>query len=198
MAEQLRTQISGKYSPDNAGGLFQFKRQLQQADIDVAFPVGDAIIEYEQEFAITVPQEAETPFHTTQVEFFRQIKENSVQTVYNMYNDNHGYMGESTTVETAYALTQDKPIVLLREPAFAPRAPLALRGLINDYRSQISIDPLDRMDQDDLAGYMQDLSRQQVSYGLTTDEKSTVMREALDLTRKYKQSWDVYVRGKNR
>lgn len=73
--DAIRTQISGKYSPDNLG-VFEFKEQLVEADVDIAFPVGDGIIEHSVGFAVTVPQEAHTPFHITELEFLREIRKN--------------------------------------------------------------------------------------------------------------------------
>ncbi len=71
--EALRTQISGRYSLDNLG-VFAFKKQLVEAGLDVAFPVGDEIIEHSCGFAITVPHESTTPFHKTEVKFLRENK----------------------------------------------------------------------------------------------------------------------------
>ena len=71
MNDKIRTQISGKYSPGNIG-VFQLREKLLSDGIDIAFPVGSSIIQYVLEFAVTVPHEATTPFHETEVEFYKE------------------------------------------------------------------------------------------------------------------------------
>lgn len=192
VGEQIRTQISGKYSPDNPG-VFAFKRQLVEAGVDVRFPVGDHIIEYECDFAVTVPHERITPFHITEVEFLRQIRKNHLQVTYNIYKDNDGYMGESTSIETLYALVRDKPVVLLRKPDnFSRVVPDPVRELVKRYADEVIIEPLDRLPSSELAARLGAIVTEPVNYGLSAREKETVMSEARILTRKYGTSWKEY------
>lgn len=189
---RLRTQVSGKYSPDNPG-VFAFKRQLVDAGVEVRFPVGDEIIEYSCDFAITVPHEATTPFHTTEVQFLREIKNNEFQVAYNLYGEREGYVGESTGVELAYALLRNKPTVLLRPPTeFSPKIARPIRALIEQYADAMLIEPLDRLETPDLKERVGQIALTEVDYNLSDGEKTTVMSEALDLTRKYRESWNQY------
>lgn len=190
--ETIRTQISGKYSPDNLG-VFEFKQQLVAAGLDVRFPVGDEIIEYECGFAITVPHEKTTPFPRTEVQFLREIKNNHLQTTYNMYGDQAGYMGESTSLETACALVYDKPIVLVRElGVYSPTAPPSIMRILEKYSDAFIIEPIDKLKTPELALRLGEVAATGVEYGLTRDEKATVMSEALTLTRKYQATWLEY------
>ncbi|MGH7196732.1 MAG: hypothetical protein ACREGJ_03120 [Candidatus Saccharimonadales bacterium] len=190
--EILRTQISGRYSLDNPG-VFAFKRQLVEAGIDVAFPVGDEIIEHSCGFAITVPHEAETPFHTTEVQFLREIRANPLQVTYNIWGDRDGYVGESTGLETAYALLRNKPVVMLREPtSYSSTIAPPIKTLMEKYKGAVLIEKLDRLSITDLAERLAEIALTEVDYGLPDEEVDIVMRSALALTKKYKRDWDQY------
>lgn len=189
---RFRTQISGKYSPDNPG-VFEMKRQLVEAGVDVRFPVGDEIIEYSLGFAITVPHEAEVPFHGTQVKFFREIRDNHLQITYDVYGELDGYVGESTGIETAYALVCNKPIILLRPPvAYSATLPPQIRALIERYLDGMVIATIDRLPMSQLADFVHQTGGLRVDYGLTQAEKDMVMIEALTLTKKYRALWQEY------
>ncbi len=190
--EQLRTQVSGKYSPDNPG-VFDFKRQLVEAGMDVRFPAGDEIIEYSCGFAITAPHESETPFHTTEVNFLREIRGNQLQITYDMYGENEGYVGESTGIETAYALLCNKPTVLVRPPGeYSPTIARPIKALIEKYKGDMIIEPLDRLDPTTLKRRVGEIAFAKVDFGLLDEERAMVMCEAIELTRKYRDSWAVY------
>lgn len=191
--EQLRTQISGRYSPDNQG-VFDFKQQLVEAGLDVCFPVGDRIIEHSCGFAITVPHEAETPFHATEVQFLREIKANPIQITYNLYGENEGYVGESTGLETAYALLCNKPVVLLREPTnFSATIEPSVKSLIEKYKGAVVVEALDKLSSCELTKRLGEIAMAEVDYGLTSDEASIVMRGVIALTRKYRRDWAQYL-----
>lgn len=192
LEDTLRTQISGKYSLDNPG-VFDFKQQLVETGMQVAFPVGNEIIEHSCGFAITVPSEATTPFHETEVEFLREIRANPLQVTYNLHGGNEGYVGESTGLETAYALALNKPTVLLREPTnYSPTIAAPIRSLIDKYSGAVLIEPLDKLGRQQLKGRLADIACMEVDYGLSDEEKETVMFAALALTKKYRRDWEEY------
>lgn len=190
----LRTQISGKYSPDNTG-VFALKRQLVEAGLEVKFPVGDAIIEYILGFAVTVPHEIEVPFHTTEVKFFREIKRNDLQITYDVHCENDGYVGESTAIETAYALLCNKPIIMLRPPTnYSATLAQSIQEIIERYKGVMITASVDQMPVDQLRGFLHQVAALRVDYNLTNAEQETIMREALVLTRKYQGTWKEYLR----
>ncbi len=194
---RLRTQISGKYSPDNAA-LFRFKQLLKQAGLHVSFPVGDEIIEYEEEFTITVPQESRVPFHLTEEEFYRRIEENHIQIVYNLYGLQEGYMGESTVVETAYAMVCNKPIILLRDPFFGKRASRTLADIIVANKEKLFIHPLDLLSAEGVRLYIQNILASPVDYDLGGEAISLIRYEMIILTEKYRVAWERYISNKGR
>jgi hypothetical protein len=185
------TQISGKYSPDNSE-LFAFKRLLKEAGLSVSFPVGDTIIEYEEEFAITVPQERRVPFHLTEEEFYRRIEENHLQIVYNLYGTVEGYVGESTLVETAYALICNKPIILLRDPFYGDRTSRSLAEIVEANKSKIFVRALDKLTIAELQTYINEVMRQPTNYSLPGEMVSVIRYEMIILTEKYRKAWERY------
>lgn len=196
--EPLRTQISGKYSLDNPG-VFAFKRQLVEAGVDVAFPVGDAIIEHSCGFAITVPHEAETPFHKTEVQFLREIRANPLQVTYNIYGDEDGYVGESTGLETAYALVHNKPIVMLREPrSYSPTIVPTIQALVERYKDAVLVEKIDKLGRAALTDRLAEIAVSRVDYGLSSEEVDIVMGGVLALTKKYRRDWDQYLELRRR
>lgn len=191
--EPLRTQISGKYSPDNTG-LFALKRQLAEAGVEIKFPVGDRIIEYSLGFAITVPHEAEVRFYTTEVNFFREVKANHFQVTYSIHGDNHGYIGESTAIETAYALLYNKPIILVCPPTnYSNSLAPSIREIIECYKHEMIVASIGQMPTEQLRRFLRQVAGLQIEYKLTDDEKETIFREALALTRKYQTTWQKYI-----
>lgn len=111
MQERIRTQLSSRYSPDNLT-LFDFKRHLRASAVDATYPIGDDIIGYDQGFAITVEEEAHVPFYSSELRFLRQVKANPLHIVFNINGGHEGYIGESTSVETAYAMLLDRKSVV--------------------------------------------------------------------------------------
>ena len=188
---QFRTQISGKYSPDNLGP-FAFKQVLKQAGLSISFPVGDTILEYEEEFAITVPQERRVPFHLTEEEFYRSIGENHLQIVYNLYGPLEGYVGESTLVETAYALARNKPIILLRDPFYGDRTSRTLVDIVEENKPRIFVYALDKLNHAELQVFIKEVMAQPIDYALPGEVVTLIRYEMIILTEKYREAWGRY------
>jgi hypothetical protein len=145
-AESLRTQISGKYSPDNTG-IFDFRQRLIDLGIQVSFPAGGEILEYPQGFAITTPHERTVPFSETERAFLASIGCSDFHIVYNVLGDEDGYIGESTAVETLDAVSHGVPTVWLRPPGrlsphIGKKLEIFTRRLTETYPW---IEPLDRL-----------------------------------------------------
>jgi hypothetical protein len=187
-----RVQISGKYSPDNQG-LFLLRRRLVDAGIIVQFPRGDTIIDYPYKFAITIPEEAEVPFYKTQIEFFREIRQNHIQITFDIYDDLDGYVGESTGIETAYALSCNKPILMLVPPEIYSRMlPKRIQNLIEVHKSQIVIQDIREMTNSELTEFLCDFQTKEVNYGLSYADRRTIFAEMITLSRKYLKIWRQY------
>lgn len=195
MQEILTTQISSKYSPDNMG-VFDFRQKLMRAGFNVVFPAGNSIIEYEQEFAITIPEEAIVPFHVTEGQFLSEIQKNPFHITYNIFGPSEGYIGESTSIETAYALACDKPIFIMREMHYGPRVPRSVQEILEKYENSLHLHRLDLLNPRTIRRYILNHTQDPIAYNLSRQDRRTVNREIRTLTREYQEAWSRYLANK--
>jgi len=188
MSEKLETQISGKYSKEEPR-LFDFKKSMEEANIKVNYPAGDGVIEDKQDFAITHDSELNRPFHETEIDFLKSIKDTPIHVVFNLFKDKEGYIGESASIEIAYALAHNKPMVLLRNPVFAEGVPVDIRDIITEKIDKISILGLDSLSPAEIEKFLQDLTRQSVDYELSSEQKKTCMRYITILLKSKRRDW---------
>jgi len=142
MLEIVESQISGKYSKEESR-LFEFRGLLVQSGVSVLFPAGGAVIEDDQEFAITHESELDQSFHKTELDFLHTVRNSPFHIVYNVFKENEGYVGESASIEIAYALTHNKPIVFVRDPVFAKSVPPEIKDLIFAHIDRVYVQDLD-------------------------------------------------------
>lgn len=196
-----RTQVSSKYTPDNPG-VFRYKDLVP---MPCSFPRGNEIILYTQEFAITTPDEAVKPFDVTQIEFFRSIRENPVHFVYNVNGEDEGYMGESTSIETAYSMAMDKPILVARKNNihFGERVPTPIKEIITKNMDKLNVGDLEDWincpyvfePEEDIAKTVNLHAIRAFGpheYDITPTDRKVIMKNVYELTRKYRQAWNAY------
>jgi hypothetical protein len=198
----LETQISSKYSPDNARGVFFYKDRLSSVAVTTAFPAGEQILVYSHGFAITTPEESVVPFDRTQVDFFRKVKKNPVHVVYNVNNKDTGYLGESASVETAYALTLGKPIFMMdrHNLHFGDKVDPAIARIVDKNRIRMrTMSPLvwgiEAYDENHVSDYLYDVAAGRYGYpdyNITEQDEGVVMKNVLSLTRKYRETWNEF------
>ena len=149
--EGLRTQVSGRYSPDNPG-VFELRQRLVAMGMDVRFPAGDSIVEYVEGFAITTPEERAVAFHDTELAFLDSIRKCDLHIVYNLWASEEGYIGESTAVETIRAMSRGVPTVWLRPPGrFSPSMSRDLRIFTTGATHYAYVEALDTLPDAELA-----------------------------------------------
>ena len=196
------TQISSKYSPDNPG-VIVYKKRLEQVKCFPSYPRGAQIIVFTpQEFAITTEQEAQTPFDKTQIDFFRQVKSCQFHTVYNVNGEDDGYLGESASVETAYAIVLGKRILLENSHTlhFGKKVKPEIAAIITRNKQNMNtLSPIKwgigAYGDEKTWEYMNALKRGDYgypAYDVSDYDKEVVMKNVLDLTRKYRRSWNEY------
>lgn len=189
---KIATQVSGRYSPDNSG-VFKLKRHLTSAGATVNFPAGDSIIEYSCGFAVTVPEEGTTPFSQTEIKFIRSIKSSDVQIAYTSHGPASGYVGESTGIETAYAVCLNKPVIMTHAPSiYSPTLPTSILEILNKYGHHFTVLRLDLVDSSKLLEVLVGISAQRTEYGVSDGDRVTTMREVALLCRRYRSAWRMY------
>jgi hypothetical protein len=160
--------------------------------VDATYPIGDDIIGYDQGFAITVEEEAHVPFYSSELRFLRQVKANPLHIVFNINGGHEGYIGESTSVETAYAMLLNKPIILLRSPEFSVTVPEPIKRIMKPRLESLIIAPLDTYGHSSIYDFLISIMSSKYDYELTEEEKSNLMSEIVKLCRKYLMSWNNY------
>ena len=188
MPDRMETQISGKYSKEESR-LFDFKKLMEQANIKVNYPAGDEIIEDEQGFAITRDDERNQPFDKTEVSFLRSIKETPVHVVFNLFKENEGYIGESASIEIAWALAHNKPLVLLREPVWTESVPDEIKDIITEKMDKINVVNLDSLATEELEKYLKNMSDKSVDYNLKDEQKIMCLRYIRGLFKSKRRAW---------
>jgi hypothetical protein len=192
------TQVSGKYSPENLG-LFDYTKLVP---VPCTFPKGREILLYTHEFAVTTPEEAERPFDKTQIDFLRSVRDNPIHFVYDINGLDEGYMGESTSIETAYAMALEKPILIARGKNihFGERVPQGIQEIITKNIPKLSIGDLDDWvkcpyiyePEEDIAKTVSLHANKAFGppeYDITSEDRQVIMHNVLGLTRKYRKAW---------
>lgn len=185
----LRTQISGRYNFDNLS-LFDFKARVESAGVCVTFPVGNAILKHEYGFASTVAGEGDTPYWLTEANFLQDILECDLQITFNLRDNDPGYVGESTAVETAYALALGKPTVLVRPiSSFSPSTSPVVRDFLERHEEFVPVAPLDVLEPGELSRTLLGLVGQGRHLMVGPDERIAIEREAFTLVGSYHHTW---------
>jgi hypothetical protein len=200
------TQISSKYSRGNPG-IFVYQERLRKVGCSPSYPRGEQIIIFTpQEFAITTEQEAQTPFDKTQIDFFRKIRDCQFHTVYNVNGEDKGYLGESASIETAYAIVLGKRILLedVNGLHFGQKVKPEIAAVITRNKKYMdSTAPIkwgiEAYGDEKTWEYMDELKRGKYGYpeyDVRDQDKEVVMKNVLDLTRKYRQAWNEFKSAK--
>lgn len=125
-----RTQVGGKFASNNPG-LFTFKKALQEAGAEVAFPIGDSIIATEAGVELTFsPQDVGKTFRQMEDEYLHAIETCSFHSVYNRFGLQDGYLGVSASMESAVAMLYNRPIVMVARPVITARVPSVISKII--------------------------------------------------------------------
>jgi hypothetical protein len=139
------TQISGKYSERNPG-LFEFKSRLTCKGIQVTFPKSDRILGHNSlGMALTYdPIETGLSFSEIELQLFDSIQSCTFHSLYNLHEDKP-YIGESSSIETLFAILCSKPIVIVTpELVYSEKVPpVAIRILHENLRMMRNFENMD-------------------------------------------------------
>jgi LAS superfamily LD-carboxypeptidase LdcB len=184
MADQIETQVSGKYgsneNPNQA--LFDFKQKLVDTGFVVDYPAGHGMVDSFN----TTEEEKGKSFHAIEHGFLMSVKKNPLHVVYNIWQDNDGYVGRSAAVEIAMAMREKHPVVLVRPPVLNDSIPEELRNLIQQKVSMLHINNLDNLSSEELKDYCLRISQEKTDYDLTSEERDVVTRNIMALLREQK------------
>src|ERR1022692_4986846 len=149
----ITSQLSGKFSKQD-NKLFELRRKLIAAGVEVEFPFNDKIISEYKGIPITFIPTADRTFYDIEIAFYQSIRKNPVHIVHNRFGEMEGYIGESVSIEIAYAILHNKPVILLFAPFFTEKVPLAIRALIETNCTNLFIQRIDLMSKVKLISYI--------------------------------------------
>lgn len=181
---KLKTQLGGKFSKQEQG-LFELRTKLIDAGIEVEFPFNDGIVGVHNGIEVTfIPTESRS-FYDVEIEFFSAIKNNSIHIVHNKFVEKVGYIGESASIELAYALLHNKPVVLLYEPVFSDKVPEILQNTIRKNLSKVNVKRLDLMEKEELINYLSQITGMQYNYIMDVRDEVKIMEIVNNLLNSY-------------
>jgi hypothetical protein len=171
---KLSTQIGGKFSKYNLG-LFDLKRHLAHAGIEVSYPTGDTIVKTVNGVELSFDPESSLDFYSVEIEYLKCVRHSSFHTVCNIFQDHQGYVGKSAGMELAYAMLHSVPIVFLYKPSFQDSIDPAIRELLISKIHLAKILRLDLLSTRDLIRELQKISDEQIDYELSVESEIIVM-----------------------
>jgi hypothetical protein len=171
----MRTQLGGKYSKEEQG-LFTLKTHLVDAGVDIVHPIGNGIVSGYKGMSLCFdPVKEGKSFYEIELDYYNGIRTNPIHLVYNKFKEIRGYLGESASIELAYAMAHDIPAVLLYRPAFADSVPEAIRTIIDRAIDKVSIIRLDLLAAEEVKPTLAEISTTPISYGISVEDELMVM-----------------------
>mgnify|MGYP001565998805 CR=1 FL=1 len=158
MKSIIKTQLSGKFSKEDSG-IFNLRKKLIKAGVEIQFPFGDKIVGEHKGIPITFIPSSERTFYDIELAFFEAMKTNVMHIVHNKHMEHYGYIGESTSIEMAYAILHNKPIILLYHPTYSIKVPLVIKKIVEDNINNFFIKRIDLLTAPKLIAYLSDIVR---------------------------------------
>lgn len=182
----MKSQLSGKFSKKDSG-IFALRKKLIKAGIEIQFPFSDGIVGEYKGISMTFVPTPERTFYDVELAFFGAIKRNPIHIVHNKHDKDYGYIGESASVEIAYAILHSKPVILLYQPTFSEKVPSAVKRLIETNTGNLFIKRLDLLSKQKMATYLLEAIEKFLGeYAYDTETEISVMGCIIDLFAQYK------------
>lgn len=180
----ITTQVGGKFGAADTG-LFALKQSLLDAKIRVNHPQGNQILGTHQGVEISFDPNAGRSFHEIEVDFFKSMRESDIHIVHNKFEDRIGYLGTSATIETGYAITHNKPIIMLYPPIFMRPETKIIDQIITACLGEIFIYRIDQLSGNSLLQVVQKLAATRVSYPISLHDELQILEHANKLLDSY-------------
>ncbi len=167
----LTTQLGGKFSTEDSG-LFTLKKVLLNAGINVAYPTGNSIVTVQNGVPLTFdPKTEHRSFYEIEIDYLKSIKDSDIHIIHNKHIDNLGYIGESASVELAYALVHNKPVCLMYPPTFSDKVRDSIKQIINKNADLFLTTNLIVINNDELHNTLSDYASKAIKYRLNVLEE---------------------------
>lgn len=135
----ITTQLGGKFSVED-NGLFNLKKKLINSNIKVNYPKGESIVTVQNGVPLTFdPQKEKKSFYEIEIQYLKSIRDTDIHIVYNRHINDIGYIGESASMEIAYAILHNKHICLSYLPLYSNKVDPTVKLLIDKNIDKILI-----------------------------------------------------------
>lgn len=183
---QLKTQIGGKYDPSNTT-LFDLKKHLQRMGISVTHPLADQMVSSVngQGYAFDITK---VSFYDVEKDYYNSIRTCTFHIVNNQFMENKGYLGQSASLEIAYAIVYERPIILLFPMCFAPSANTFIIGVLKQNKHLFEVNNLLECKLEDNLNFFHNLKNKKIKYCVTEREKKEILRQVEQLFTSLKKS----------
>jgi hypothetical protein len=175
------TQIGGKYHRDDTS-IFRLKARLTALGISVSHPIADEIRATTSEYGLAFDS---TRFSFSEVErdYYKSIRTSDFHTVCNQFGDKLGYTGQSASLEIAYAMCHNRPIVMLHRAQFRSTVDDHIRSLVLERLDSLAtFDMLSASDQE-IIDLLSVLTATTVDYDIYSKERHEVEASVASLLR---------------
>lgn len=182
---KFSTQIGGKYSKlDN--GVFNLKKFLEDFEIEVNFPESNNIVSERNGIELTFEISDSKNFFSVEKAFFQSIKNSSFHIVCNQFLDNFGYLGYSSSIEVAYAILRNKPLIFLYPLKIQDSVPNNIRNLILDNYELLNILNITQYSKVNLYDYLNRIYNKKYIYNIDIINEISIMYTIKEMFDKYK------------
>jgi hypothetical protein len=163
---RLTTQISSDYQ-HNSMSAYTLKDLLETHGVSVVHPLANDLM-FANDHA---HYEGWSPYDTS-LDYFESIADSSFHTVANSDGIIHG----NTTLTIAYAISRNKPVILLAEPQLADDIDGGIARIIHEHGDKLIIADLIHLPSTELQEMLPRIAKP-VDYHLTSRERSLVRSE---------------------
>jgi hypothetical protein len=168
----LRTQIGGKYHPDD-DSVFRLKRRLTGLGVTVSHPIADSILALGEAHGFAFDP-AEHSFADVERDYYESIRRCDVHVVANQFGSDLGYIGGSASQEMAFAMLHARPIVVLHPGRLTAGVDPAVRQILEPRYERLVVCDLLAEPEAVVQERLHRLVGHPVDYGLIHDEHSFI------------------------
>lgn len=168
----LRTQVGGKYHPDD-DSVFQVKQVLARLGVSVSHPLADEIKVANGDHAFAFDPAIQS-FCEVEHHYYESIRTSNFHTVCNQFKTNLGYLGGSASLEIAYAMCHGRPIVVLHPVTINANVDSQVQSFITPRLHHLITHNFLRATSAQNQNILSNLRAKRVDYGVCEEERCVI------------------------
>lgn len=168
----LSTQVGGKYHPDD-NSVFRVKQTLIRLGVSVSHPLADEIKVANESHGFAFDPAMQS-FSEVERHYYESIRTSDFHTVCNQFKANLGYLGNSASLEVAYAMCHERPIVVLHPLTVNDDVDSQVRSFIAGHRQHLITHDFLRATSEHNRRLLSSLHTKRVDYGVSDDDRQFI------------------------